>query len=47
MMVLNPDEAKRAQRELDNLFDEVQRLPSFNDSERIPYIACIMKEVLR
>lgn len=47
MMVLNPDVAKRAQAELDALFDEVQRLPSFDDRGRIPYIECIMKEVFR
>lgn len=47
MMVLNPEVAKRAQRELDELFDEVQRLPSYNDSGRLPYIDCMVKEVFR
>jgi len=46
-MVLNPEVAKRAQRELDELFEEVQRLPSFNDIGRLPYIDCIVKEVFR
>lgn len=47
MMALNPDVSKRAQRELDDLFNEVQRLPTFSDKGRISYIDCIMKEVFR
>ena len=45
-MVLNPDVQRRAQEEIDKEVG-LDRLPSFIDKPNLPYIECIMKEVLR
>lgn len=46
MMTLHPEVAKRAQAEIDRVVGN-ERLPGFEDRERLPYIDCILKEVLR
>ncbi|KAL5532017.1 hypothetical protein ACEPAF_5581 [Sanghuangporus sanghuang] len=46
MMVLNPEVQRRAQKEIDQVVGP-ERLPSFSDKASLPYIDCVMKEVLR
>lgn len=46
MMVTNPNVAKRAQKEIDDI-TKMTRLPTLDDRKDIPYIDCIMKEVFR
>ncbi|KAL5521414.1 hypothetical protein ACEPAG_9340 [Sanghuangporus baumii] len=46
MMVFNQDIQKRAQNEIDSLIG-VDRLPLPKDRANLPYIDCILKEVLR
>lgn len=41
-----PHVARKAQEELDRVTGN-DRLPSFEDREKIPYIDCILKECLR
>ncbi len=45
-MVLYPDVQKNAQREIDTVIG-CNRLPEFSDKENMPYVAAVMKEVLR
>ncbi|KAG9126871.1 hypothetical protein FRC07_001619 [Ceratobasidium sp. 392] len=45
-MVLHPDIQARAQAEIDALLG-VERLPEMTDRESLPYVCCIVKEVLR
>ncbi|KAF8994492.1 cytochrome P450 oxidoreductase OrdA-like protein [Cyathus striatus] len=45
-MVLHPDVQCRAQEELDKVTAS-ERLPSFEDREKLPYVDAIIKEVLR
>ncbi|KAJ3548837.1 hypothetical protein NMY22_g1117 [Coprinellus aureogranulatus] len=45
-MTLNPGVAKRAQTELDAVVG-TDRLPSFDDRERLPYVNALAKEVFR
>ncbi|TDL20083.1 cytochrome P450 [Rickenella mellea] len=45
-MVLNPEVQKRGQAELDAVVG-LDRLPSYEDRSRLPYIEAIVKEVLR
>ena len=45
-MVLYPDIVKRAQDEIDRVVGR-ERLPSFQDREKLPYINALVKEVLR
>ena len=45
-MVLYPDVQKNAQREIDTVIGR-NRLPEFSDKENMPYVAAVMKEVLR
>lgn len=46
LMALNPEKQRIAQAEIDSV-TEGQRLPSFADRERLPYIAALTKEVMR
>lgn len=45
-MVLHPDMFKKAQEEMDRVTDS-QRLPTINDRPTLPYLECVIKEVLR
>lgn len=45
-MVLQPEVAKKAQAEID-AFVGRDRLPDFEDRDALPYIDCILKEILR
>ncbi|PPQ90149.1 hypothetical protein CVT25_012460 [Psilocybe cyanescens] len=45
-MMLHPEAQRKAQQELDNVVG-TDRLPTFEDRERLPFIECIFKEVLR
>ena len=45
-MVLHPNVVKRAQDEIDRVVGK-DRLPSFQDREKLPYINALVKEVLR
>lgn len=45
-VLLNPDVQVRAQRELDAV-TERERLPTFEDRPRLPFIDAMCKEVLR
>ncbi|KAG9090639.1 hypothetical protein FRC06_000946 [Ceratobasidium sp. 370] len=45
-MVLHPDVQARAQAEIDVLLGD-GRLPEMSDRESLPYVCCIVKEVLR
>ncbi|PIL24969.1 cytochrome P450 [Ganoderma sinense ZZ0214-1] len=45
-LVHYPEVLKKAQREIDRVVG-TERLPTFSDREQLPYIDCIIKEVLR
>lgn len=45
-MVLHPDVQAKAQAEIDALLGG-SRLPEMSDRESMPYVCCIVKEVLR
>ncbi|KAF8214253.1 cytochrome P450 [Mycena galopus ATCC 62051] len=45
-MVANPDAQKKAQLEIDSVVGR-GNLPDFNDEEGMPYVAALVKEVLR
>ena len=45
-MVLHPEAFKRAQEELDRVIGR-SRLPDFEDRGSLPYLDCILSEVLR
>lgn len=45
-MTLYPSALKRAQEEIDSIVGD-ERLPSFADREKLPYINAIVKETLR
>ncbi|EIN04655.1 CyP450 monooxygenase [Punctularia strigosozonata HHB-11173 SS5] len=45
-MAMHPEIVRIAWKELDSVLDG-QRLPAFNDQERLPYITAICKEVMR
>ncbi|PSR73546.1 hypothetical protein PHLCEN_2v10465 [Hermanssonia centrifuga] len=45
-MVLNPEALAKAQKEIDTVVGTA-RLPEFSDRESLPYIKCVMNEVLR
>ena len=45
-MVLQPDIQRRAQNELDSVLGQ-DRMPSFDDRSSLPFIDCIVLEVLR
>ena len=46
LMILHPAVAQAAQREIDAVVGS-DRLPGFDDRLSLPYIDCILKEVLR
>lgn len=46
MMTLHPEVARRAQSDIDHVVGD-ERLPGFEDRGQLPYIDCILKEVLR
>ena len=46
MMVRHPEVAKNAQAEIDEVIGNDQ-LPSLQDRDNLPYIDCILKEVMR
>ncbi|KAI0744945.1 cytochrome P450 [Earliella scabrosa] len=45
-MVLHPDVYKKAQEEIDRVIGQ-ERLVDFDDRENLPYMECVMMEVLR
>ena len=45
-LVLNPEVQKRGQQEVDGVTRGV-RLPTFADRPSLPFIDCIMKEIIR
>ncbi|KDQ13185.1 hypothetical protein BOTBODRAFT_175790 [Botryobasidium botryosum FD-172 SS1] len=45
-MVLHPEVLERAHAEIDSVVG-TQRLPTFQDRDSLPYVDCILKEVLR
>ena len=45
-MVLHPDVYKKAQEEIDRVIGS-ERLPDFEDREQLPYLECVLKEVVR
>lgn len=45
-MMLYPDVQKRAQAEIDRVVGN-DRLPNFDDRAELPYIECLVKEILR
>lgn len=45
-MLLYPDVQKKAQREIDSVVGRA-RLPEFSDKKNMPYVAAVLKEVLR
>lgn len=46
MMIGHPDVVKKAQAEIDEIIGNDQ-LPSLADRPNLPYVDCILKEVLR
>ena len=46
MMALHPEIQQRAQEEIDSVIG-TQRLPNMHDKENLPYMNCIIKEVMR
>ena len=46
MMVIHPEVVKRAQAEIDSVLGS-RRLPNLDDRDKLPYIDCIVKELLR
>ena len=47
-MTLHPNVARKAQVEIDVLLNESRtEFPTFGDRQKLPYIECILKEVLR
>lgn len=45
-MVLYPQVYKKLQAEMDSVVGS-QRLPTFDDRPDLPYLDCVLKEVLR
>lgn len=45
-MLLHPDVVRKAHEELDKVVGR-DRLPTFQDRPNLPYIECVLKEVLR
>ncbi|EPT00008.1 hypothetical protein FOMPIDRAFT_1123534 [Fomitopsis schrenkii] len=46
LMVLHPDVYRKCQEEVDRVIDG-KRLPTFADSDGLPYVNCVIKEVCR
>jgi cytochrome P450 len=45
-MVRHPEAYKKAQEEIDRVVGN-ERLPTLDDREALPYLDCVLKEVLR
>lgn len=45
-MVLHPDVQRKAQKELDTVLGHGE-LPGFEDRDNLPYLNCVVQEVLR
>ena len=45
-MTLSPEAQKKAQEEIDAVVG-THRLPTIDDRDRLPYVNCLLKEVLR
>lgn len=45
-MTLHPEAQKKAQVELDRVVG-IDRLPTFEDRENLPYVGALVKEVMR
>jgi hypothetical protein len=45
-MLLHPDELRKAQEEMDAVIGR-HRLPNIDDRPSLPYLECILKEVVR
>ncbi len=45
-MLMHPDIQVKAQREIDSVVGS-DRLPDFSDQSHLPYLAAVLKEVLR
>lgn len=45
-MVLHPEVYEKLQAEMDIAIGN-QRLPTFNDRPNLPYLDCVLKEILR
>ena len=45
-MILYPHEFKKAQQEIDKVIGR-NRLPNLDDRPSLPYLECVLKEVLR
>ncbi|CAL1711055.1 unnamed protein product [Somion occarium] len=46
LMLLHPEVLQKAQKEMEKVIDQ-NRLPTFSDRADLPYLECIMSEVLR
>lgn len=44
-MLLYPDAQRAARKQIDDVVGD-DRLPTMEDAERLPYVRCVMKEVL-
>ena len=45
-MLKNPEVQRKAQEEIDSVIG-VDRLPTFEDESKLPYVAAMVKEVFR
>ena len=45
-MVLNPDKQKQGQAEIDRVVGD-KRMPAIDDRPKLPYVNCMIKEVMR
>ena len=45
-MLLHPDVVQKAHEEIDRVVGR-DRLPTFQDRDNLPYVDCVLKEVLR
>ena len=45
-MLLHPDVVQKAHEEIDRVVGR-DRLPTFQDRDNLPYVECVLKEVLR
>lgn len=46
-MICHPEVAKKAQAEIDRVLKGRNQLPTLDDRPDLPYVDCILKEVLR
>lgn len=45
-MLLHPDVQRKAQQEIDRVIGR-DRLPDLNDRDSLPYVQCVVDEVMR